>query len=58
MFNFPPVLNDTAIDSTNPFINGAFVDIFTSNVAIIIYIVFFALSIIGIAVLKGIFADL
>jgi hypothetical protein len=51
MFNFPPVLNDTAIDSTNPFINGAFVDIFTSNVAIIIYIVFFALSIIGIAVL-------
>ena len=33
------------------FVSGSFVDVFTSNVAIIIYVVVFALAIIGIAVL-------
>ena len=46
MINFQPlILDDTGSGS------GSFIDIFTSNVAIIVYIIIFALAIIAIAIL-------
>ena len=47
MIKLNPVILDEVVDETR----GSFLDIFTSNVAIIVYIIFFALSIIAIAVL-------
>ena len=50
MMHFFPLLTNTS-DGGEDWITGSFLDIFTSNVAIVVYVIIFALAVIAIAVL-------